>query len=139
MDIDYPVVMSMVLEPVGCPQVKVTAGPRVFSEQISASTKIHFEFRAHSSFDLTVELRNKDALDPTTAVQIKNLEIFGIGHDKFLWAGAYYPNYPDHLADQPSVIPSQTYLSWNGYYRLTIAVPVFVWIHQTLNMGWLYR
>lgn len=139
MDIDYPVVLSMVLEPVGCPCVTVTAGPKVFSQQISARTKIDFEFRAQGSFDLTVELKNKDALDPHTAVEIKNLEIFGIGHDKFLWVGAYHPQYPDHLAHQPSVIPSQTYLSWNGCYRLTIAVPVFVWIHQTLNMGWLYR
>lgn len=138
MDTEYQVQLSVSLQPVGCADVVITAGPDVIACVLDQPQTIHFEFVATNSFDLTVELRNKAELDPYTAVEIARLDMFGISDPRFLWAGVYRPNYPAHLSQQPPVLPGQTYLSWNGTYRLTVTVPVFVWMHQTLNMGWLY-
>lgn len=98
---------------------------------------------------LCVEFTNKKDSDndPTTgkdkAVMLKNLEFFGIGDPRFIWSGTYRPVYPEPWCRQQSVAPSTTLtnqdrLSWNGQWQLDFTVPIFTWMHEKLDLGWIY-
>ena len=101
------------------------------------------EFTSPNSLEtLTVEHYHKSADDPTTAVIIDSVSFFGIQDPKFAWAGIYRPEYPEPWASEQTnlatELSSHTYLGWNGTWRLTFGVPVFTWIHQVQNLGWIY-
>jgi hypothetical protein len=88
---------------------------------------------------LEVEHFDKADTDATTAVIIKDISFFDISDPKFVWSGVYHPNYPEHYVDKVTPLPGQGYLGWNGVYRLEFSVPVFTWMHQTMNLGWIYQ
>ena len=139
MDIDYLVKMKVVLEPVQQPWVKITAGKQTITQQLINTTEFDFEFRAVDQGILTVEHYNKSEHDPTTAVIIQQIEFFGISDPRFVWAGTYYPRYPDHYKDQQHIRPGHSYLGWNGIYQLNFQVPVLTWIHKVQDLGWGYQ
>lgn len=102
--------------------------------------------RAHT---LTIEMTNKHdrdtipALGLDKAVIIKHIEFFGISDPRFIWVGQYSPCYPEPWFSQQSpqpdlVLSGQDRLSWNGPWILEFQAPVFRWIHQTQNLGWIY-
>ena len=91
-----------------------------------------------------VVFMNKPELDQDMAVVIDQVEFFGIADPKFVWAGVYTPIYPEpwysqQLVTPPAELSQQTYMGWNGGWRLDFTVPVFTWMHQTLNLGWIYQ
>lgn len=139
MDIRHSVQLSVTVKPVGTPLVKISAGSKVWQVVLHQTQTFEFEFESKKTFDLQIEHQAKPDLDPITAVEILDISLFGISDNRFRWSGVYYPQYPPHLLDQPKILPSQTYLSWNGVYKLVITVPVFEWMHQTLDLGWIYR
>lgn len=136
---EYPVEMCVTLEPVGQPWVIIDANGQGQLQKLLVETDFSFSFDAVDQAVLRVEHFEKPDHDPNTAVIVKNISFFGISDPKFVWAGTYYPQYPQHYADKRSPLPGQGYLGWNGVYLLEFTVPVFTWIHQTLDMGWLYR
>jgi hypothetical protein len=78
------------------------------------------------------------------AVIIDSVEFFGISDPRFVWAGVYWPEYPEPWLSQQNPSPqaaltNHNYLGWNGVWRLNFDVPVFTWIHKTLGMGWIYQ
>jgi len=89
-----------------------------------------------------IEFFNKTNNTPDTAVEIDSVTFEGITVDRFKWAGMYYPDYPQPWAssqtDLPVCRPAMTYLGWNGRWELTFGIPIFQWIHQTENLGWIY-
>lgn len=98
---------------------------------------------------LTVNFLNKKDGDSVNgkdkALVIDQIEIEGFKFYSFLMAGKYTPVYPEGyyeyakqhgLSTEP--VLTQTYLSFNGQWQLNITWPVFSWIHQTENLGWLY-
>lgn len=99
-----------------------------------------------SQHTISVEFINKtnDDTDATgdKAVVIEQITINNITDQKFVWAGQYWPDYPEPWASQQtnllSVLDHQNYLGWNGKWALTFDVPVFTWIHKTLDLGWIY-
>ena len=98
---------------------------------------------APGEHNVWVEFKNKDyndciLPDLDMAVEIQSVSIEGMTLDRFKWAGEYYPDYPDWLANQQPVIKSATYLGWNGRWVLPFTTPIFTWIHQLENLGWLY-
>jgi hypothetical protein len=139
----YNTRIEIELEPVGSPTVLITAG--VFMEQATIDrpvTRVYDINQQAGNLKISVEMLGKDDNDPTTAVIIKSLKFNDITDPKFLWAGAYYPNYPKHFADQLDLklaLPGQTYLSWNGVYELTVTVPIFTWMHQIMELGWVFE
>lgn len=139
MDIEYLVQMKVILDPVQQPWIKITAGQQTITQQLIASTEFDFEFCAVNQAMLTVEHYNKSEHDPDTAVIIQKIQFFGISDPRFVWAGTYYPRYPDHYLDQQPVRHGHSYLGWNGIYELKFQVPIFTWIHQTQDLGWLYQ
>jgi hypothetical protein len=119
-------------------------------EQITLLTdqKFCYEFDAINQSTLTVELLNKQDSDTITeqgldkAVVVESISFFGITDPRFVWAGEYRPCYPEPWASQqlnlPTVLKNHNYLGWNGKWTLTFEVPVFTWIHQIQDLGWIY-
>jgi len=138
-----PVKLSVTLTPVGEPWVRVTAPGFSRYTQLQKSTQIDIHFHTTNTLEtLTIEHVNKATDDATTAVIIDSVSFFGIQDPKFVWAGVYRPNYPEPWASEQTNLASElsphTYLGWNGCWSLTFGVPVFTWIHQTQNLGWIY-
>jgi hypothetical protein len=73
------------------------------------------------------------------AVEIESVSFESITLDRFKWAGEYRPDYPSDYPDKQPVIKSATYLGWNGKWELPFTTPIFTWIHQLENLGWLYE
>jgi hypothetical protein len=144
MVIKHKTKIELDLEPIGAPMVSVTVGDT--TEKLilhSATTKTYHCDQPAGALDITVELLGKSDHDPDTAVIIRAVRVNDIGHDKLAWAGVYYPEYPQPWASTQTALaqslPGQTYLGWNGTWRLTITIPAFVWIHRTLGLGWMFE
>jgi hypothetical protein len=81
-----------------------------------------------------------------TAIIIEQVKFNGIVDPKFAWAGVYYPEYPDYYIKEQlaqnkilnSELTPYTYLGWNGVWKLEFTLPVYTWIHNTLDLGWIY-
>jgi hypothetical protein len=127
---EHLVQMCVTLRPIGQPWVKISANGMTEAQQLTAVKDFVFEFAASDHSSLIIEHYNKDAADSITAVEIVNVSFFGIQDPKFAWAGTYTPIYPEPWASEQSTplmatITSQTYLGWNGIWRLDFSVPVF--------------
>jgi hypothetical protein len=143
----YPVKLSFVLEPRGEPRVKIRIGREEHTVHVTASQRFDFDIVAECQAMLEIELFGKSDSDPQQAVQIKHLSFYGIEDSRFIWLGKYHPVYPEPWATQqkeqglelPPVLTNTDYLGWNGTWRLQFDVPVFTWIHQVQNLGWIYE
>lgn len=99
-----------------------------------------------SQVTLTVEQYGKTIMDTQgsldTAIIIEQVKLNGITDPKFAWAGIYRPDYPDYyLTQNPNLEPvltPYTYLGWNGIWTLDLPLPIYTWIHKTLDLGWIY-
>ena len=90
-----------------------------------------------------IEFYNKTDNTPDMAVEIQSVTVEGMTLDRFKWASRYYPLYPEPWASQqtdplPEFQSSATYMGWNGKWELNFEVPIFTWIHQLENLGWIY-
>ena len=130
--------MCVTLEPVGKPWIIAEANGQGQLQQLLTTTDFSFNFRADDSGYLKITHFDKTDHDHDTAVIVKEIKFFEISDPRFVWAGVYYPEYPDHYPDKTYPLPGHGYLGWNGIYRLEFSVPVFTWIHQTLDLGWIY-
>ena len=135
---EYPVKMRVTLEPVGRPWIDIDVEGQGRIQQLTETTDFNFEFRAQDRCCLKVKHFKKADNDIATAVIINSISFFDIADPKFVWAGTYYPDYPEHYTDKTPALPAQGYLGWNGIYQLEFSVPVFTWIHQTQSLGWIY-
>lgn len=145
MNTEYPVRISVTLQPVQTPWVQVSVGPHCREQQLTETTEFCFDFDwPQGACSLIVDHCHKHAHDAHTAVIVQRIELFGITDPKFVWAGEYRPTYPEPWRSQqttvpPAVLPQHNYLGWNGRWQLNFEVPVFVWMHRTLDLGWLYQ
>ena len=135
---DYLVKMSLCLRPINQPRVLITAGGRSIDQILTHTQNFEFDFFASEHSVIKVNHVDKQDSDPDTAIEILSVSFFGITDPQFAWAGVYTPVYPPHLTG-PESLPRQTYLGWNGVWTLEVSVPVFSWMHQKLNLGWLYQ
>ena len=137
--------LSVTLRPIGEPLVGIRLHDYKQYGCLREPTTIDIEFDTDSDMAiLEIEHSGKINTDPTTAIVIDSIDFVGIQDPKFAWAGVYYPEYPEPWASQqlvmpPAEIPGQIYMGWNGIYRLTFGVPVFTWMHQIQNLGWIYQ
>jgi hypothetical protein len=149
MAINYPVIIDIHLRSVwhdNPPEINIGINDNINRIVLTDDQVFHYEFDTDKSSVLTVELLNKtnadtvDGLDK--AVVIESVSFFGISDPKFAWAGEYRPEYPEPWASQQHelkpLLKSHTYLGWNGKWTLTFTVPVFTWMHQTQDLGWIY-
>ena len=152
MIIDYPVKMAVCLQPVwhnDPPEINIGINDNIQRIILRDNQTFHYEFTANNQATLLVELLNKTDADTIPdkgldkAVVIKSVSFFDITDNRFVWAGEYYPKYPEPWYSEQTVKPepllkSHTYLCWNGKWTLTFDVPVFTWIHRVQNLGWIY-
>lgn len=131
--------MSVTLEPVGQPWVIIDANGQGQLQRLITVTDFNFVLRANQLARLKITHFEKSDNDATTAVIVKKISFYGIEDPRFIWAGTYYPDYPEHYPDKISPKPGQGYMGWNGVYVLEFSVPVFTWIHQLQNLGWIYE
>jgi len=143
---EYLIKMAVTLQPVqnNCVlPVNIGINNNMTTINLLASTTINFEFVATDNCRLIVELPDKQDQE---AVVIEDVSFFGISDPKFAWAGTYEPVYPEPWASQQRSqgvvlkpqLDAHTYLGWPGRWTLTFTVPVFTWMHQTQNLGWIY-
>ena len=98
------------------------------------------------TYSLEVELHNKTDQDSLLeqgldmAAIINSATFNDLSDPKFLYQARYWPQYPDHmLKENPSpCLNACNYLGWNGVWRLEFTMPIFTWIHQVRNLGWIY-
>jgi hypothetical protein len=125
------------------PEVFVSVPGHVVSETLWKTKRVELEFDAPVGW-IEIVFMNKPELDRDMAVIIDQIEFFGISDSKFVWSGAYMPKYPEPWYSQqiekpPAKLLQQNYMGWNGTWRLDFTVPVFTWMHKTLNLGWIYQ
>jgi hypothetical protein len=136
--------LELILEPVYLPWVEVALNGIKYTQQLAKETAFVFEFETDvQQLLLTVTHSNKLPNDPSTAVIVKQLSFFGISDPKFIWQAQYRPEYPEPWFGQqcpspPEIVTNANYLGWNGVWSLEFGVPVFTWIHQIQNLGWIY-
>jgi hypothetical protein len=146
MIIEYPVKLAITLTPKLAntpPWVLVSVPGAVHRVELCETQQVELEFTAPSGW-IELVFYNKPDTDNTMAVIIDKIEFFGISDPRFVWAGVYTPEYPEPWYSQqiekpPVHLPQQNYMGWNGNWRLDFSVPVFTWMHKTLNLGWIYQ
>ena len=107
---------------------------------LKTTTTWHFDTDLEDgSHILSVGLTNKQDADTVCtdneivadkAIYIHPIEIEGYKLDDFMHRAVYYP------VDRPSL--QSNYLGWNGEWTLDFTTPIFTWIHETQNLGWIY-
>lgn len=134
------------------PKIRLGINGDLTTLDLTESTEFNFEFTASDSCNLSIEFLNKSNDDTILdqgldkAVVIESVSFFGIQDPKFVWTGVYEPDYPEPWATEQKEkgvalkqqLTNQTYLAWNGKWTLTFTVPVFTWIHNVQNLGWIY-
>ena len=125
------------------PEVFLSIPGYTTRETLTNTKQIQLEFNAPVGW-LEIVFMNKPDTDPDMAVSIDKIEFFGISDPKFVWAGVYRPKYPEPWYSQqiekpPALLYQQNYMGWNGHWRLDFSVPVFTWMHRTLDLGWIYQ
>jgi hypothetical protein len=134
----------------GDPEIKIMFDNNLIYHGLLSGTQ-SFDIDNHlpgNNYQLSIELLNKKDIDTDTitgadkAVIIEKISLNDIDDPRFVWAGEYRPCYPEPWASEQSnldpVLKNHNYLGWNGKWTLTFDVPVFTWIHQTQDLGWIY-
>lgn len=147
----YPVELAVTLRPrwhQDPPRVRIGIDHNLREVDIENTVTLRFDVELARTGTLTVELINKQDSDTVIehnldkAVIIESISFFGIEDPRFVWAGEYRPDYPEPWASEQTdlapVLKNHNYLGWNGKWTLTFDVPVFTWIHQVQNLGWIY-
>jgi hypothetical protein len=97
--------MCVTLEPKGKPWIIAEANGQGQLQQLVTTTDFSFDFRADDSGYLKITHFDKTDHDHDTAVIVKEIRFFDIADPKFVWAGTYYPDYPEHYTDKNPALP----------------------------------
>lgn len=136
---------KITVRPEGTVSPVITYGVDTASTTVTLDKTITLEFNVDlvpGTHSFILEFANKTNSTPDMAVVIERVEFEGISTDRMRWAGLYYPVYPEPWAstqtDLKPVVDNATYLGWNGRWELPFTTPIFTWIHQLENLGWIY-
>jgi len=125
----------------------------VYSGELSETTTFNVDQHLPpGNYNLTVEFTNKTDSDTDLVnnkdklVIVEKIVFNSIESPKFIWSGIYTPVYPKLWATEQesqgiileSHLRNCNHLGWNGKWTLTFSMPIFTWIHQTENLGWIY-
>jgi len=133
----YPVNISILLSTVGQPHCRISLGEQEQDVHLRKLAWINFQVEGCGPMQLNIEHYGKRDSDPTTAVVIEKITFNEITSPKFVWAGVYRPNYPQHMTGAIE-LPANNYLGWNGVWTLDFDLPIYTWIHKVENLGWIY-
>lgn len=90
---------------------------------------------------LSIEFLNKNyhEIQPPAsdmAVIVEYVKFQSIDED-FKVYSQYQPIYPDDWDGSKDKIVHANYLGWNGTWYIDFETPIYPWIHQRLDLGWL--
>jgi hypothetical protein len=134
----YPVKIRILLKPVGTPKCLIRLDDQRRDIIVDKEQWITIDFQGCGRNILEIEHYGKDESDPATALIIDQIQFNEISSPKFVYQGTYYPFYPKHLIGSAEMLHHQPYLSWNGVWQLEFTLPIYTWIHKTLDLGWIY-
>ena len=134
----YSVDIDILLKPVSQSKCRIILDDQKKDLVVDSDTWIKLFHQGNGTTRLSIEHYDKAELDPTTALIIEQIKFNGISSPRFVYRGIYTPNYPKHLIGNDVVLPHQNYLSWNGVWQLEFTLPIYTWIHETLDLGWIY-
>lgn len=134
----FTVDIEIKLTPIGNPKCRVSLGDQCRDLTIDHEQSINISYQGCDDIKLMIEHYDKSDDDPTTALVISQIKINNISEYKFVYQGIYYPKYPMHLINNQAILPHQNYLGWNGVWILELTLPIYTWIHKTLDLGWIY-
>ena len=139
----YPADISVLLKPILFPTGRIGINNMLTDITLTDETWFHFKCSGstETKIMLQVEHCGKSNRDPDTAIIIEQIKFNNITSPKFAWQGVYYPNYPEHYRKGEvldSVLSSVTHMGWNGIWKLEFTLPIYTWIHQVENLGWIY-
>jgi hypothetical protein len=132
------------------PLIKVSGLDQPYHDYLEQPRVFSFNRRCgRGPYAFEIGLLNKKDSDTVPdqgldkAITIDWVSINGIQDQRFVWKGQYCPDYPEPWYGQQDPKPQpvlwgHTYLGWNGQWRLEIQVPAFEWMHQVLDLGWIY-
>jgi hypothetical protein len=133
------------------PLIKLGIDHNVEETLLTKTTEFKFIQSLNSGcHTLSIEFLNKTDTDTQShlgldkAVIVDKIAFFGISDPKFVWNGKYTPRYPQLWASQqstalPEILTLHNYLGWNGIWKLEFQMPIFTWIHQIQDLGWIYQ
>lgn len=140
-------VKSIWYEGVSPPFIQLDWDGDVFSEKTLINDEIFKCTLSGTSgpHELGVTLTNKTDKDHDIvnnrdkAIIIDNITIEGYNLNSVMYASRYRPVYPDHFdLDQHDEVIHSNYLGWNGRWYLPVSFPIFTWIHNQENMGYIH-
>lgn len=124
------------------PTCHVRANDIIQSYTIDRPTWAQFnlDLEKNSVINFSVEHYGKTEVEfnnsQDTAVIIEKIVLNGISRPEFVWKGIFNPDYPSWEKEQGSI--ETFYLGFNGVWECKFSVPIYTWIHDTLNFGWIY-
>jgi hypothetical protein len=119
----------------------VTVGYVTKRLEIDQSQSVEFKIHPDKgdTIDIVVDYDKKledFRTDGGTAILIEDIEINSISDPKILHQGIFYPDYPEWEEDQGPL--RVHYLGFKGRWILSITIPAYTWLHETLDLGWHY-
>ncbi len=95
---------------------------------------------------ISLEFLNKKDSDciggKDKAVIVDKVLFFGIDSKHVLYNSTYIPRYSEQYIESSDNLDSElsscNYLGWNGVWKLQFNTPVFTWLHNIENLGWIY-
>ena len=139
----YTVDISVLLKPILTPTGKIGINNNFSDIVLSEETWFHFHHSGTKENKVTLQIEHygKSIRDADTAIIIDQIKLNGISNPKFAWQGTYYPAYPEHYSqgkELESELRPFTHMGWNGVWTLEFSLPIYTWIHKTLDLGWIY-
>jgi hypothetical protein len=150
----YSVSFSILIRPqwtVTPPEIELSFGDYcIFKGQLLEQQVFDYTSPAipAGSYSINLKFTNKDYLEmlkynKDMMVEVKWLK-FENQPSNFDLYSYYQPDYPAEWASEqqlkniklePTI--HSNYLGWNGTWSVDVELPIFKWIHKTMNLGWL--
>lgn len=133
------------------PVVKVTFDTEeVFNGPVDSKKRITFTSmpKPAGTYELTVEFFNKDYTEFVNYNKDMMVSVNAVHVEQYPYNFAihsiYSPDYPEPWKSEQQQAGVKldehihsNYLGWNGTWQLNIQLPIYRWIHKTVNLGWL--
>jgi hypothetical protein len=127
------------------PQIRIGIDDHVFDAVPCTGSVVLERDLVPGPHRVWIEIGDQDlfAQDPDMALIVRSVRFQHLP-DEFTVHSCYAPHYPEHWIQQnlqqgrqlPAQIHSN-YLGWPGLWWVDFHTPIYAWLHQKLDLGWL--
>ena len=120
----------------------IVANTVLYSGTLNETTTFNFDQELTSQkHEITVRFLNKDdtdtVMDNDVLLKDKALEVTQLTVNDIDCTTALSDSF--YVTTTGDLYAGLNYISWNGNWTLMFDVPVFTWIHEKKNLGWIYK